>query len=77
MNTTALMRPPSASGRAVPRSDARHNGEPAASDHPTFGEMLVVPSPLVRRLHGQRARHAFIDDHAAQLIPVDSPRVVT
>jgi hypothetical protein len=38
--------------------------------------ILVVPYLLVRRLHGQRARHAFNDDHAVQVISVESPRVV-
>ena len=38
--------------------------------------ILAVPYLLVRRLWGQRARHAFSDDHALQLIPIESPRVV-
>jgi hypothetical protein len=136
MNTTALIRPPAAPGRAASRSDAGHKASPSASEDPTFGEMLgeliplvdavagdgppvifvagpwlllglmlsgpfavlvilvgfmvvaatvvvaltaailVVPYLLVRRLRGQRAGPAFSDDHAVQLIPVESPRVV-
>jgi hypothetical protein len=135
MSTTALIRPPSARGRAARGSDAGHNAAPAV-DHPTFGEMLaeiiplidapagygppviflagpwlllglmlsgpfavlvilvvfmvvsatvvvaltvailVVPYLLMRRLRARRARHAFSDDHAVQLIPVESPRAV-
>jgi hypothetical protein len=52
MNTTALIRPPSASGRAARRSDVGHNVVPAASDHPTFGEMLGELIPLVDAVAG-------------------------
>jgi hypothetical protein len=140
MNTTALIRPPSASGRAARRSEAGHDAAPSASDHPTFGAMLGELIPLVdaiagygppviflagpwlllglmlsgpfallvilvvfmvvaatvvvalsaaifvvpylavrgvRGLRGHRARRALSHDHAVQVIPVESPRVVT
>jgi hypothetical protein len=134
MNTTELIRSP-----AAPRSVAVHSGSPAASKHPTSGEMLAevvplicaipgaAPPPviflaapwlllalmlsgpfaflvtlvvvmvvaatvlaaitaailailaapylLVRRLRGHRARRASSHDHAAQIVPFDSPRV--
>jgi hypothetical protein len=38
--------------------------------------ILVAPYLLVRRLRGRRARHAFSNGHAAQLVPIESPRVV-
>ena len=38
--------------------------------------ILVVPYLLVRHLRGHRARHASSNDHAAQLVPVESPLVV-
>jgi hypothetical protein len=136
MNTTALIRPPSASGRTARRNDAGHHPVPAASDRPTFRAMLgelvplvgavpgygppviflagpwlllvlmlsgpfaflvilvafvvvaatvvvaltaaflVVPYLLVGRLRRPRASHAFSDDRAAQLVAIESPRVV-
>jgi ABC-type bacteriocin/lantibiotic exporter with double-glycine peptidase domain len=38
--------------------------------------ILAAPYLLVRRLRGHRARRAFSNDHAAQLVRVESPRVV-
>jgi hypothetical protein len=38
--------------------------------------IVAAPYLLVRRLRGHRARHAFSSDRAAQLVPVESPRVV-
>jgi hypothetical protein len=37
--------------------------------------ILAAPYLLVRRLRGHRAHHAFSHAHAAQLVPVESPRV--
>jgi hypothetical protein len=38
--------------------------------------ILAVPYLLVRGLRGHRARHAFSNDHAAQPVPIEWPRVV-
>jgi hypothetical protein len=38
--------------------------------------VLVVPWVLARRVRGQRARDAFSNNHAAHLVPIESPRVV-
>jgi hypothetical protein len=37
--------------------------------------ILAGPYLLVRHLRGHRARHAFSNDHAARLVPIESPRV--
>ena len=52
MNTTELIRPPAAPGRAAPRSDADHNAAPSASEDPTFGEMLAEIVPLTGAVAG-------------------------
>jgi hypothetical protein len=52
MDTTALIRPPAAFGRAARRSDADPNAVLAASDHPTFGEVLGELIPLVDAIAG-------------------------
>jgi hypothetical protein len=38
--------------------------------------ILVLPYLLVHRLRGHRAPRAFSNEHAAQLVPIESPRVV-
>jgi hypothetical protein len=38
--------------------------------------ILALPYLLVHRLRRHRAAHAFSNDHAAQLVPIESPRVV-
>ena len=38
--------------------------------------IVAVPYLLVYRLHGHRAPHAISDDRVAQLVPIESPRVV-
>jgi hypothetical protein len=38
--------------------------------------ILAVPYLLVDRLRRHRAPHARSNDHAAQLVPIESPRVV-
>jgi hypothetical protein len=38
--------------------------------------IVVVPYLLAHRLHRHRAPHAFGSEHAAQLVPIESPRVV-
>jgi hypothetical protein len=139
MNTTALIRPPAAAGRAAQRSDAGYDASPSASERRTFGEVFAELVPLVgavpgegppvifvagpwlllvlmlsgpfaflvvlvifmvvaatvlvalaaailailraphllfRRLRRHRAPQALSDDHAAHLVPVESPRVV-
>jgi hypothetical protein len=52
MNTTALIRPPAAPGRAASTNDAAHNAATSASEHPTFGEMLAEIIPLVGAVAG-------------------------
>jgi hypothetical protein len=52
MNTTALIRPPAAPGRAAPRSDAGHNASVAASERQTFGEMFGELIPLIDAVAG-------------------------
>ena len=52
MNTTALIRPPSASGRTGRRNDAGHHAASAASDRPTFRVMLGELVPLVDAIAG-------------------------
>ena len=52
MNTTALIRPPAAPGRAAPRSDAGDNASPAASERRTFGEMFGELIPLIGAVAG-------------------------
>jgi hypothetical protein len=38
--------------------------------------IVAAPYLLVRRIGGHGARHAWSTDHAAQLVPIKSPRVV-
>lgn len=38
--------------------------------------IVAVPYLLAHRLRRRRAPHAFRNDHAAQLVPIESPRVV-
>jgi hypothetical protein len=135
MNTTELIRPPAAPGRAASLSDAPHNASTSASERSAPGEMLAeiiplvgvvagegppviflagpwlllalmlsgpfaflltlvavmvvaatvlvaltaailaAPYLLIRCLRRYRARRAFSNDHAAQLVPVGSTRV--
>lgn len=53
MNTTALIRPPAAPGRAAPPADAGHNASRSALEHRTFGEMLAELIPLIDAVPGE------------------------
>jgi hypothetical protein len=52
MDTTALIRPPVASGQAGPRSDAGHNASASASECRTLGEMFAELTPLIGAVAG-------------------------
>ena len=52
MNTTELVRPPAALGRAASPSDAGRNASTAVSEPRTFGEMLAEIIPLVDAVAG-------------------------
>jgi hypothetical protein len=52
MNTTELIRPPAALGRAASPSDAGRNASTSASEHRTFGEMLAEIIPLIGAVAG-------------------------
>jgi hypothetical protein len=50
MNTTELIRPPAALGRAASPDEAGHNA--SLSEHRTFGEMLAEIIPLIGAVAG-------------------------